>query len=111
MRILLDQNLSPKLKSRLADIFPGLESVYEHGLIGASDPTIFDWAHRAGVGALITADRDLVQLVERVAPPPIVIRIERCDFPSGVIEQLLRREAIRIHDFLLSDRAVLLLRL
>lgn len=44
--------------------------------------------------------RDLVHLAERIGPPPKVIRIERCDFPSKIIEQLIRREAIRIHDFL-----------
>jgi predicted nuclease of predicted toxin-antitoxin system len=57
--------------------------------------------------ALLSADRDFVQLAERLGPPPKVIRVERCDFPSRVVEQLLRREAIRIHDFLKSNRAVL----
>lgn len=111
MRILLDQNLSPKLVRRLADLFTGLESVYDHELIGASDPFIFDWARRLGVTALVSADRDFVHLAERVGPPPKVIRIERCDFASVIIEQLLRREVARINDFLESDRAVLQLKL
>jgi predicted nuclease of predicted toxin-antitoxin system len=111
VRILLDQNLSPKLVGRLADVIPGLESVYDHDLAGASDPVIFDWAGRLEFSALISADRDFVHLVERVGPPPKVIRIERCDFRSAIIEQVFRREAIRIHAFLRSDRAVLLLRL
>ncbi len=42
VRILLDQNLSPRLIRRLADILPGLESVYDHGLTGSSDPFIFE---------------------------------------------------------------------
>ncbi|HWF10457.1 MAG TPA: DUF5615 family PIN-like protein [Bryobacteraceae bacterium] len=42
MRILLDQNLSPKLIRKLADIIPGLETVYDHDLVGASDSYIFD---------------------------------------------------------------------
>ena len=46
MRILLDQNLLPKLVGRLADIIPGLEGVYDRDLAGASDPFTFDWARR-----------------------------------------------------------------
>jgi predicted nuclease of predicted toxin-antitoxin system len=111
LRVLLDQNLSPKLIWKLADVLPGLESVYDHGLIGSSDPFIFDWARRAEVSAMISADRDFVRLAERFGPPPKVIRIDRCDFPSRMVEQLLRREALRIHDFLESDRPILQLSL
>jgi predicted nuclease of predicted toxin-antitoxin system len=82
VRILFDQNLSPKLIRALDNALPGLESVYEHGLIGASDPAIFDWAGKSGFDAILSTDLDLVQLVERMGPPPKVIRIERCDFPS-----------------------------
>ncbi len=111
MRILLDQNRSPKLIRKLADIIPGLETVYDHDLVGASDPFIFDWARNAEFAAVVSTDLDFVHLAERRGPPPKVIRIERCDFPAKVIEQLLRREALGIHDFLGSERAVLLLKL
>ncbi|HZO52327.1 MAG TPA: DUF5615 family PIN-like protein [Bryobacteraceae bacterium] len=107
MRILLDQNLSPKLIRRLEDVLPGLESVYDHDLIGASDPVIFSWARRMGFAALITTDLDLVHPVEQVGPPPKVIRIERCDFRLAVIEELFRRESERIRRHLASDEAVL----
>jgi predicted nuclease of predicted toxin-antitoxin system len=110
LRILLDQNLSPKLIRKLADVMPALESVYDHDLVGASDPVIFDWARRMQFLALVSTDRDFVHLAERLGPPPKVIRIERCDFPARVIEHLLRQEALRIHAFLESDRAVLLLK-
>jgi predicted nuclease of predicted toxin-antitoxin system len=56
VRILLDQNLSPKLIRRLADIIPGLETVYDHGLVGASDPYIFDWARNAEFAAVVSSD-------------------------------------------------------
>ena len=111
MRVLLDQNLSPKLIQKLADVFPELESVYDHGLIDSSDSFIFDWARRAEVSAVISADRDFVRLAERFGSPPKAILIDRCDFPSRIVEQLLRREALRIHDFLVSDRPVLQLTL
>ena len=81
MRILLDQKLSPKLIGKVADVLSGMESVYDHGLIHSSDPFIFDWARRAEIAAVISADRDFVRLAERFGSPPRVIRIERCDFP------------------------------
>jgi predicted nuclease of predicted toxin-antitoxin system len=111
VRILLDQNLSPKLIRKLDYILPGLETVYDHDLVGASDPFIFDWARKEEFAAVVSTDRDFVHLAERLGSPPKIIRIERCDFPAKVIEHLLRREALRIHAFLESDRAVLLLRL
>lgn len=110
MRVLLDQNLSPKLIHNLADLLPGLQSVYDHELVGASDLVLFRWARKMGFAAVLSADRDLVELAQRIGPPPKIIRIEQCDFPSKIIEQLIRREAIRIFDFLASSRAVLLLK-
>ena len=109
MRILLDQNLSPKLIRALADALPGLESVYDHGLTGATDPTIFVWAAKSGFAAILSADLDFVRLVERIGQPPKIIRIERCDFSSKVIA-LLRREIVAIRAFLASTKPVLSLK-
>jgi predicted nuclease of predicted toxin-antitoxin system len=40
MKLLFDQNLSPKLASRLADLFPGSSHVQTLGLDCASDDQI-----------------------------------------------------------------------
>ncbi|MDQ1473314.1 MAG: hypothetical protein QOJ99_4794 [Bryobacterales bacterium] len=61
--------------------------------------------------AVLSTDRDFVILAERMGPPPKIIRIEKCDVPSAAIEKLIRREAIRIHHFLISESAVLILRM
>jgi predicted nuclease of predicted toxin-antitoxin system len=111
VRILLDQNLSPKLVRQVSDLFPGLESIYDHGLTGAPDSVIFDWARQLSFTAIVSADRDFVRLVETHGPPPKIIRVEHCDFPSRVLEQIFRREAVRIQEFLDSDRPVLTVRL
>ena len=58
MRILLDQNLSPKLIRKLTDLFPGLESVYNHHLTGAADPPIFQWAQEQQIKAIVTNNSD-----------------------------------------------------
>jgi predicted nuclease of predicted toxin-antitoxin system len=111
VRILLDQNLSRKLIRKLIDVLPGLESVYDHDLIAASDPFVFDWVRRSAFAAVISADRDFVLLAERLGPPPKVSRLERCDYSSAVLEQLLRRDIMRIQAFLQSSRGVLVLKL
>ena len=70
--MLLDQNLSPKLIRSLSGRLD-LESVYDHHITAASDPVIFEWARNNGFDAVISTDRDFVQLVERLGQPPKVI--------------------------------------
>jgi predicted nuclease of predicted toxin-antitoxin system len=111
VRLLLDQNLSPKLIRRLADLLPGLESVYDHGLIGASDPVIFDWARKMEFAALVSTDLDFVDLAQRIGPPPKnnpdrTMRLSIEDHRAAYSPRM-----IRIHNFLDSERGVLLLKL
>ncbi len=44
MKLLFDQNLSWKLVSRLADIFPDVSYVQFHGLADKTDTEIWDFA-------------------------------------------------------------------
>jgi hypothetical protein len=74
----------PKADAQTGGYHSRSESVYEHDLINAPDPFIFDWAREANFAAVVSADRDFVHPVERLGPPPKVIRIEHCDFPVGV---------------------------
>jgi predicted nuclease of predicted toxin-antitoxin system len=94
VRILLDQNLSPKLIRKLADVLLDWKPYMITTLIDSSDPFIFDRARRSEVLAVLSADRDFIRLAERFGPPPKMIRIDRCDFAARVIGQLLRREAV-----------------
>jgi predicted nuclease of predicted toxin-antitoxin system len=41
----------------------------------ADDPVIFEAARTAGVDAVMTKDRDFVDLIERLGPPPKLIWI------------------------------------
>jgi len=46
-----------------------------------------------------------------LGPPPKVIWLRGCDYPTAVAEDLIRSQAIRIMEFLEdSERAVLILR-
>jgi predicted nuclease of predicted toxin-antitoxin system len=98
VRLLLDENLSPRLVTRLLSLFAGLTHVRDVGLRQADDKSIWDWA-KANNYAVITTDADFVGLSQRLGWPPKVIHIEECDFPFRVIEDLLRRNAVRISEF------------
>jgi predicted nuclease of predicted toxin-antitoxin system len=96
--LLLDENLSPRLVTRLLSLFPGLTHVRDVGLKQAADERIWTWARESGY-TVVTADSDFVELSDRLGWPPKVVHLERCDFPFVVIEQLLRQSAIRIAEF------------
>lgn len=98
MNLLLDENLSPRLIHRLASLFPGLIHVRDIGLKQASDEMIWDWA-RANGRTVVTTDADFAALSRVRGWPPKVIHLPECDFPLRSIEELLRRNAVRIAEF------------
>ena len=98
MRLLLDENLSPRLVSRLNQLFPGLTHVRDVGLKQANDQQIWDWA-KANEFSIVTTDSDFVVQAKCHGWPPKVVHLEQCDFPLRVIEDWLRRSAVRISEF------------
>ena len=110
MKLLLDENLSPRLVNRLKLLLPGLAHVRDFGLKQADDRDIWAWA-KGNDFAIVTTDADFVALAQRFGSPPKLIHIEECDFPLRVIEDLLRRSAVRISEFQKDpDRGLLVLR-
>ena len=72
MKLLLDQNLAPKLVARLADLFPGSQHVRDVGLAMADDRAVWDYA-RAGGLAIVSKDADFRQLSFLYGSPPKVV--------------------------------------
>jgi predicted nuclease of predicted toxin-antitoxin system len=61
--------------------------------------------------SIVTADADFYELATALGPPPKVIWLRGCDYPTAVAEKLIRTQAIRIAEFLEDpERAVLILR-
>ncbi len=110
MKLLIDENLPPSLSWRLTDLFPALDHVRDLGLQGRSDEELRQFALANAYDAIFTADLDFQKAVLAQAASPKIIRIERCNFSTLEIANLLRREAIRIYDFLASTSSLLLLR-
>jgi len=110
MKILVDENLPLRLPKELADLFPNVDHASKLGLRSKPDSEIWRYAVSQGYIAILTADADFQSRALELGPPPKVIRIERCDFSAKEIVALLRREAVRIHEFLASPRSLLVLR-
>lgn len=110
MKLILDENLSRRLVPRIADLFPDSTHVATEGLLRAPDSAVWEFARAHGF-AIVTADADFYELATTVGPPPKVIWLRGCDYPTAVCEELIRSQAIRIVEFLEDTRmAVLVLR-
>lgn len=90
MKLLFDQNLSPRLVQRLSDLYPSSAHVYHLGLDRASDTQLWDYAREHGF-FLVTHDADFNEMAEVLGFPPKVIWIRRGNCAAGEIESILRQ--------------------
>ena len=79
MKLLFDENLSPKLPRLLATLFPGSMHVRECGLLGHTDEEVWEYA-RANGFAIISQDSDFQQRSLLYGHPPklVWLRIGNC---------------------------------
>ena len=89
MKLLFDQNLSPRLVQRLSDLYPSSDHVYSVGLDRASDTLLWNYAREHGF-ALVTQDADFSEMSELLGFPPKVIWIRRGNCSTSQIESILR---------------------
>jgi predicted nuclease of predicted toxin-antitoxin system len=102
VKLLFDENLSHKLARRLAELYPGSKHVSELGLL--QHPDISIWEHAKTMGfTIVTTDSDFFDIATSSGSPPKVIWLRRWDHPTRDAEMLLRREAIRISEFIADD--------
>lgn len=99
MSLILDQNLSPHLPKRLADIFPGVTHVRHRGLGSANDSEIWAYAAREQL-AIVSKDSDFHQRSLLFGAPPKVVWIRRGNCSTDDVERILRSRHPAIVDFL-----------
>ena len=92
MKLLFDQNLSLKLCSRLADLFPGSEQVRRVGLETADDRAIWEYAKTKGF-VIVSLDADFADLAALHGAPPKVIWLRCGNQTTEFIEKMLRDHA------------------
>ncbi len=89
LKLLFDQNLSRKLVSRLADIFPDTSHVQFHGLADKTDTEIWDFA-RLNNFCIVTQDADFAERSRLYGSPPKVICLRCGNAPTNQVENLIR---------------------
>ena len=95
MKLLFDENLSPRLVQQLGDVFPGSAHVHAVGLGNASDEAVWQYAREHGF-TLVSKDADFYELSLLRDPPPKVVWIRRGNCATTQIEGLLRAQADNI---------------
>lgn len=98
MRLLFDENLSPKMVLALADVFPGSVHVDRIGLGGESDNDVWLYAKENGF-MLVSKDSDFYEKSILYGHPPKVIWIKRGNCTNRQIQLLLRNKLDVISGF------------
>jgi len=90
-------NLSRKLVTRLADIFPNASHVQLHGLAEKTDTEIWDFA-KLNDFCIVTQDADFTERSRLYSSPPKKVVWLRCgNAPTNQVQTLIRsgQEAIQ----------------
>ena len=108
MKLLLDENLSPRLVDLLSDLYPGSDHVHNLNLGGANDSEVWGYAKLHGF-AIVSKDSDFAarSVLEKDPPKIIWIRLGNCS--TGDVERLLRSAHDMIRGFLEEDEETCLL--
>lgn len=107
MKLLLDNNLSPKLVAQLAHLYSDSSHVVTLGLDTASDLTVWRRARQAGY-CLVTKDSDFNELLASQGFPPKVIWIRLGNCTTAEIAALLQEHHEVITAFAQDNSAGLL---
>ena len=94
MKLLVDENLAPRLAGDLADLFPGSIHVSSAELGSTPDGAIWEYA-KAHRFTFLTKDKDFASLSITWGAPPKVILLQTGNCSTAKIERLIRHNAVR----------------
>jgi predicted nuclease of predicted toxin-antitoxin system len=98
LKLLVDENLPPRLASDLADLFPESVHVGYVGLGSTGDSAIWEYARTRGF-AFLTKDKDFANLSIARGAPPKVILLQTGNCSTVKIIRIVRNNAVRFADF------------
>ena len=98
MKLLFDENLSPKLVMNLADVFPDSAHVDRLGLGGSPDSDVWEYAKQNGF-VLVSKDSDFYEKSMLYGHPPKVVWIKKGNCTNRQIQLILRNKVKVITDF------------
>ena len=90
MKLLFDENLSPKLPNRLSDLFPNSLHVRNVGMKATNDPVVWEYAKDNNL-MIVSKDADMHDLSLVFGNPPKVVWLRLGNCSTLQVENLLRR--------------------
>jgi predicted nuclease of predicted toxin-antitoxin system len=103
VKLLLDENLSPRLIVAISDIYPGSKHVEDCELLSAPDDEVWRFALQNEF-AIVTKDSDFSEFSVLLGCPPKVIWLRIGNCTSGSVGVVLRNSSQQIGAFLSSKR-------
>jgi predicted nuclease of predicted toxin-antitoxin system len=108
VKLLFDENLSPRLVQALMDLYPGSRHVTECGLRGAPDTAVWQFAERNGF-VVVSKDSDFSRRSSLFGSPPKVIWLRFGNCTTQRIDFVLRNARKRIETFAAGGESCLVL--
>jgi predicted nuclease of predicted toxin-antitoxin system len=108
VKLLFDENVSPKLASLLAGEYPGSTHVREVGLRGGEDHRIWDYARAHGF-VIASKDTDFRERSYVEGSPPKIVWLDVGNAGTDTIAQLLRTQRERVVRFETLEESLLIL--
>jgi predicted nuclease of predicted toxin-antitoxin system len=98
LKLLFDENLSPRLVELLAAHFPGCTHIEILGMRGAADATVWNYARENGY-TIVSKDNDFRQRAFLDGPPPKVVWLSVGNAGTDSIATLIRAGSERLRAF------------
>jgi predicted nuclease of predicted toxin-antitoxin system len=100
MRILIDQNISFRLISRIEKVFPDAFHVKSVSLLNTNDLKIFMYARRNNFDAILTIDEDFINILLAHSVPPKIIWLRLHNASIDHQAEIILKNALTIHRFI-----------
>ena len=91
MKLLFDENLSPKLPNCVSDLFPNSLHVRDVGMKATTDSVVWDYAKENDF-MIVSKDADMHDLSLVFGNPPKVIWLRLGNCSTRQVENLLRQD-------------------
>lgn len=108
MKLLLDENLAPRLAKTLSDVYPGSVHVRDCGMRGAADTEVWEYARENGF-VIVSKDSDFSQRSSLFGGPPKVIWLRLGNCATTRAEFVLRNAVERLQTFESGEQGCLVL--
>ena len=108
IQLLFDQNLSPRLVNRLADLYPNSNHLFNLSLDTAEDSIVWQYA-RENNFIVVTKDADFSELISIRGFPPKVVWIRLGNCKTNDVENIIRLHSQEIKQFSLDNNLGILI--